>query len=937
MISNNNSLNKLTDMKRTLNILIIIFLFLSLPLLSQTGIVKQFKLVDFDLQSSALIDAPGEEISTPGYKSRVYWFPVKVPTTVLKGLVTNGIYPDPCSGMNNMLIPDASDEFNKKYDLEKFSYLPNNPNPWKKPYWYRTSFAVPSVDKGRCFQLIFKGINYRAGVWLNGYQVVDSTQMAGMFAQYSIDVSSYIKAGEENVLAVKIYPLDYPGLPSTEQLKALGDFYPNGGPTGDIGKNVTMLCSVGWDWVPPVRDRNIGIWLPVYLKTTGGVTIGNVKISTDLVGEQDTTSAKLSLSLTLFNHNTYNELGRLNVKISPENFKGKSYQFTKSVAVGSDASNLIELNAENTRELFIANPGIWWPNGYGKPNLYRIRLQYDGQDGLSDDTTFVFGIRTVSSKAVDVKGSWRRDFYVNGEKVHLTGGAWVPDFMLNRDSLRYDYEMRLCQNANINLVRIWGGGVTPCDEFFEAADRYGLLVWSDFWITGDTQGEFKGSPDWPFEAEVFKKNVESTILRIRNHPSLLVWTGGNEGHARRELYDFMRNSIIKLDGTRPFIPSSSGFAKLPEGWPASWPDNLPGGVYSGGPYTWQDPASYYKRAIAGRDWVFKDETGIPSQQPYNIMPEIVPDLVWDKNLPFPLNNTWGYHDACTGNGHWELYYREMVKRYGEPVSMEDFCNKMQLMNAIGYQGIFEAAGHKLNDIGGVMLWKLNAAFPSVVWQVYDWFLMPNAGYYFMQNSCEPVHIQLNLSNNKVMVLNRTYKKFSGLYAQADVYDLDSKPLFSEKISVSLTPTDVLETSSLDKALNEAKGISFVVLNLKDSSGKVISHNVYWIAADGNYIPMNEMAETNVNINILKEEKGKTNSSWTIRVKNSSNRTAFFIRTQIMSEEGEILPSYWSQNYFTLAQGESTTVSVTCPSAKLGDAGTVLKVSGWNVEVMGIDL
>ena len=138
------------------------------------------------------------------------------------------------------------------------------------------------------------------------------------------------------------------------------------------------------------------------------------------------------------------------------------------------------------------------------------------------------------------------------------------------------------------------------------------------------------------------------------------------------------------------------------------------------------------------------------------MPKIIPDLVWDKNLPFPLNNTWGYHDAATGNGRWDLYYKEMVKRYGEPVSMEDFCNKMQLMNAIGYQGIFEAAGHKLNDIGGVMLWKLNAAFPSVVWQVYDWFLQPNAGYYFMQNACEPVHIQLNPANQKVHVINRTY-------------------------------------------------------------------------------------------------------------------------------------------------------------------------------------
>jgi len=924
-------------MKNKLIFIISIFVVFSIEAIPQAGSVKQVKLTDFDLQSSALISASGEELSSPQYKSKAYWFPVKVPSTVLTGLVSNSVYPDPYSGLNNMLIPDASDEFNKKYDLEKFSFLPNDPNPWKKPYWYRTTFMVPPADNGHCFQLIFKGINYRAGVWLNGQQVADSTQMSGMFAQYSLDVSRYVKAGEKNILAVKIYPLDYPGLPSTEQLKALGDFYPNGGPTGDIGKNVTMLCSVGWDWVPPVRDRNIGIWLPVYLRTSGGVTIGNTKITTNLAGEQDTSMAKLSLSLMLFNHTSSNEMGKLTVMISPENFRGRSYQFEKSVAVGIDASNLVEINSDNTKELNVNKPGIWWPNGYGKPNLYRIRVMYTGQSGVSDDTTFVFGIRTVSSKAVDVNGSWRRDFYVNGRRVHLTGGAWVPDFMLNRDSLRYDYEMHLCRNSNINLVRIWGGGVTPCDEFFEAADRYGLLVWSDFWVTGDTQGEFKGSPDWPFESEVFKKNVVSTILRIRNHPSLLLWTGGNEGHARRELYDFMRNSIISLDGTRPFIPSSSGFAKLPAGWPASWPDNLPGGVYSGGPYTWQDPKSTYNRAIAGKDWVFKDETGLPSMQPYNIMPQIVPDLVWDKTLPFPLNNTWGYHDACSGNGHWEQYYREMVKRYGEPETMERFCDKMQLMNAVGYQGIFEAAGHKFNDIGGVMLWKLNAAFPSVVWQVYDWFLMPNSGYYFMQNACEPVHIQLNLNNNKIIVLNRTYKHVSGLTAQVNVYSLDSKSISSENVNVSLAATDIKEISSLEKVMKEAKGVTFVVLNLKNQSGKVISHNVYWISPDGDYKSMNGMAETNINVSVLKEEKRKNDREWNVRITNSTGKIAFFIRPQLMSGGEEILPSFWSGSYFTLAPGESTEVTVNCPTAKLDGADPVLKVSGWNIPVTEVGL
>jgi hypothetical protein len=918
------------QMKMNFNYLAAVFLTFSLPAFSQPGSIKQVRLNQFELQSSSLISSPGEVISTPAYHSKVYWFPVKVPSTVLTGLVANNVYPDPYSGLNNMVIPDASDEFNKIYNLEQFSHLPNDPNPWKKPYWYRTTFNIPASDQGRNFQLIFKGINYRAAVWLNGQQITDSTQMAGMFAEYSLDISKEVKPGTENVLAVKIYPLDYPGLPSTEQLKALGDFFANGGPTGDIGKNVTMLCSVGWDWVPPVRDRNMGIWLPVYLRTTGGVTIADPKIVTSLPKLPDTTVANISLNINLINHSLKDESGKLVISITPENFKGKSLKFIKNVTVIKNSTSVVDLNAENSKELSITEPALWWPNGYGKPNLYRISLQFANNNEIMDDTSFVFGIRTVSSKATDVNGSWRRDFYVNGERIHITGGAWVPDMMLNRDSARYDYELHLCRNSNINLVRIWGGGVTPCDEFFDAADRYGLLVWSDFWITGDTQGEFKGSPDWPIEGNVFIKNVKSTILRIRNHPSLLVWTGGNEGHARKELYESMRENIIKLDGTRPYIPSSSGFAKLPADWQASWPDNLPSGVYSGGPYTWQDPLNYYKKAIAGRDWVFKDETGLPSQPPYNIMPKIIPDLVWDKTLPFPLNNTWGYHDAATGNGRWDLYYKEMVKRYGEPSSMEDFCNKMQLMNAVGYQGIFEAAGHKLNDIGGVMLWKLNAAFPSVVWQVYDWYLMPNAGYYFMQNACEPIHLQLNLSNLMVTAINRTYKPVTGMTAKVDIFGTDSKSIFHAEKNIDLSATEVKETSSLASVLQGSDGVKFVVLNLKDSKGKVISHNVYWISNDNNYISLNDMQLTVVEAKVVNSEKKEAENSWTIKISNNTDKIAFFVRPQLLIDKEEVLPSYWSSNYFTLAPSESTIVTVSCPIVKLEGRAPVIKISGWNV-------
>lgn len=913
------------------NVTVIIVSFISVTALAQPGLVKQQKLTKFFMQSSHVISQTGEEISAPDFTPEVYWLPVTVPSTVLSGLVANKIYPDPYLGLNNMLIPDASDEFNKEYNLEQYSHLPGLPNPWKKPYWYRTTFDIPASDMGRHFELVFKGINYRAAVWVNGRQVADSAQMAGMFAEYSLDVTSMVKAGGKNAIAVRIYPLDYPGLPSKEQLKAMGDFYPNGGTTGDIGKNVTMLCSVGWDWIPPVRDRNIGIWQPVYLRTSGHVTIEKPKLVTELPSLPDTGVARLSLQLNLVNHNNNETSGRLAVIITPETFTGTSVQFTKNIKLGANSESVITLDPKTVRELNLKNPRLWWPNGYGSPALYRIKIQYlDGRETI-DELSFLFGIRSVDSRAVDVNGTVRRDFYVNGRRIHITGGAWVPDMMLNRDSLRYDYEFRLCRNANINLIRIWGGGVTPSDLFWDAADRYGMLVWSDFWITGDTQGEFKGSPDWPFEGEVFKKNVASTIYRIRNHPSLLVWTGGNEGHAREELYNAMRDSIIKLDGTRPYIPSSSGFARLPQGWAGSWPDGQPAGVYSGGPYTWTDPRDYYRRADNGRDWVFKDETGIPSQVTFNSLPKVITNLVWDKTLPFPFNHSWGYHDAATGNGRYNMYYNEMVRRYGQPSSLKEFSDKMQLMNATGYQGIFEAAGHKLNDIGGVMLWKLNAAFPSVIWQVYDWFLIPNAGYYFMQNACENVHIQLNTRDLYVEILNRTYKPADNLTVRIEIFGPDSKVKFSKKETISLGATEVKRSETLSEYLSSPGEVNFVVLNLLDAGGKTVSHNAYWIAADNNFTSLDNLPATKLETKITGKLTMANETRWTIEVSNKSEKIAFFINPQIFSGEEEVAPTFWSDNYFTLAPGESITVTAGCPPESFKGGNPVLKIEGWNVE------
>ena len=892
--------------------------------------VRQVQLSRFGLQSSAVITSPGDSISSPAYRSKDYWFPVRVPCTVLTGLVANKVYPDPYTGMNNMLIPDASDTFNREYHLEQYSHLPGQPNPWKKPYWYRTVFSVPAADKGRHFQLIFKGINYRAEVWLNGRQIADSSQMAGMFARHDLDVSEAIRAGQDNALAVKIFPLDEPGLPAPPQLEALDEFYDNGGPTGDIGKNVTMLSSVGWDWIPEVRDRNMGIWQPVYLRTTGQVVISRPQIITSLPSLPDTGLAELSLHILLSNNGHASSQGRLNVSIRGENFTAPAIHFSKDVVLDGSGTKEINLSAADEPLLRVHSPHLWWPNGYGSPNLYRIRLQYINGDGVSDDTSFVFGIRTVGSKTADVNGWVRRDFYVNGKRVHLVGGAWVPDMMLNRDALRYDQELRLCRNANVNLVRIWGGGLAETDDFYESADRYGMMVWQDFWITGDTNGGFKGSADWPLQSGVFVRNVVSTILRIRNHPSLLVWTGGNEGHAREELYNAMRDNVATLDGTRPFIPCSSGFSKAPKSWKGSWPDDRPAGVYSGGPYSWQDDAQYYRLVDAGKDWVFKDETGLPSQPPYNTLPRIIPNLVPDPTLPYPLNNTWGYHDACTGNGKYDTYYQAMVDRYGAPTSLKDFSTKMQLLNAGGYRGIFEAVGHRLNETGGVMLWKLNAAFPSVAWQVYDWYLEPNAGYYFMQRACEPVHIQLNLDDSSVALINRTYQARPRLRYETELIALDGRVLDRQQGYASLDTTDAKQVLSLRDRLRNTPGISFVLLRLKDGGGRLISHNIYWMSPHHDFTTLGQMPAASVQVKVLRTESDGGQRHLVLEFTNHSGKLAFFLNPQLVKDGEEVLPSYWSDNYFSLAAGESRTLTLGCAADQWTGTRPVLRLEGWNV-------
>ncbi len=885
---------------------------------------------DWLVKSAYLVREEGSVVSSGRYKPSGF-AKTHIPTTVLAALVRNGMYPDPYVGLNNMKIPDSSDEFNRAYGLAKFSYLPDGRNPWTDPYWFWTRFLLPEDYSGKVIWLNLEGINYRADIWLNGHLIADSKEIVGMFGNWTLDITDSAKVGAVNTLAIKIHPLDYPGLPAEPQLKAFGPFGLNGGPSGDIGKNVTMQSSVGWDWIPAVRDRNMGIWQDVSVSATGSVDIRYPHIITDLpLPELD--RAHLAISAEVLNLSESEKKGVLILRISPKTFNGQTVLLHKTVELAPLQRISVHWDKNDYEELSLDNPKLWWPNGYGPQDLYAMEISFEVGGEVSDSERCVFGIREVGSEVTEVEGWLRRDFFVNGQKILIKGGAWVPDMMLNRNTKKLFHELRLSKEANLNMVRIWGGGVTPPEEFFRICDELGLLVWHDFWITGDCQGTWdKGSKDYPFEGDVFLKNATDVVKKLRNHPSLLVWTAGNEGYPREEIYVPLRNDIIaKLDGTRPFLPSS-GYSEPPGDWGLSWPDNTKTGSYSGGPYHWVDPSEYFRKVKAGEDWLFKNEVGLPSFPHWESVKNFVPDLTPDPEVKFPLNHTYGYHDACEGNGKYSLYDQAIRERYGEPLDLKDYAQKAQLVNAESYRAIFEAVNRGMDRTAGVLLWKTNPAWPSVIWQLYDWYLRPHAGYYFVKKANEPLHIQLNLDDLTVSIASHTIEPQNDLFATANVHSFDMKKIWTMVSTVDIFPHMSKELFRIEVPEEYKKELCFVELLLKDHKKRLVSENFYWVAGNNDFSALEKLPGVNLDVNITSIEKGKKRI-YRIRLANASNALAFFVNPSIRSgkEGDEVLPSYWSDNYFSILPGESKDVTVEFEDAFLKGEEPYLKVEGWNI-------
>jgi len=879
-------------------------------------------LKNWKIESTTQIAEKENVVSTAGYSDSL-WTKAEVPATVLRALVKAGIYPDPHFDLNDLRIPDASDELSKRLDLNKYSHLKNVPNPFKDPYWFRTTFRIPQENIGKRIWLNLDGINYRADVWLNGKQIADAREMAGMFLRFRYDITDHANIEGENVLAVKIHQVDHVGTPNPGyQFDVFG---PGRGQGEDIFKDVTLKLSAGWDCAPVVRDRNMGIYQDVYLTYTGDVSILNPYIVTDLP-LPDTTRADITISAELKNTGKTVVKGILKGSIDlikvvdfytykkemPGDFN--SVTFEKKVEIPAGETITVSLTPNEFQQLGIKHPYLWWPNGYGKQYLHNLRLTFEADRRISDIRNTTFGIREISTSLKELDGEFGRIFMINGQKIFCRGGWIQPDMMLDMSPGRIYAEGRLLAEANVNMIACEDMPAPP-DEVMSVYDKYGLLMWETFY---QCYTSYPGTPTManPLDAELSLKNSYDIIKRYRNHPSLILWAGACESMVREELYVPLRRYVCELDTTRPFIATSSTAWNIDSLTPYIKPD-LPTGMTDDGPpdYTWYPHAYYYNKVLEVKKQMFRNEMGVPAVSTLNSMKKYIFDLgKGDKNAIYPLDKKWAYHDAWDGDGYaFRAYDNAIRQQYGRPSTAEEYIRNAQYVNAGSYRAMFEAYNHRMWDItSGVMIWKLNATWPQVLWQIYDWFLNPNAAYYYTKKALEPLHIQLNEHNFMVSVINTNHKEHKNLTASVKLLNFDLKVKWEKEEEFTIGEDCYKELFQLP-VLNGLTPVYFVKLVLKDPDDKIVSDNFYWFSSARDKSDLTDITGLKkVGLNISNETTWEGDEGVIkVKIRNPANKLSFFNRLMVTKGEGgdEVWPSFWSDNFITLMPGEEKIVIV----------------------------
>jgi hypothetical protein len=770
-------------------------------------------------------------------------------------------------------------------------------------------FSEKVNKSGEQVWLDFRGINYSCDVFLNGKKLNKTTHY-GMFLRQNYNITNFLAKDGKNRLAVIVYPADVVG-------------NPNGGQGGDgtIARGVAHQYTAGWDWIQPMRDRNTGIWDKVIVSKTIAVNLKNPHVITLVPGKrfpgQDQQPAIIKTSAEIDNPTDASVSGVL--------------QFTMN---GQVVKQNITLKAKSTTEfelpdLKLENPKLWWPSGYGDAYLYAAKFEFlDGSNGLCDVENLNVGVREIQNRWNDHTRSMQ--VHVNGQKIFIKGGNWIiSDAMLRFTDARYDAEIRFHRDMNLNLIRIWGGALTERPEFYNACDKYGMLVFQDFWTSGDCNGRWvdpmKKEDQWtrrkyPDDHQLFLNSVADQVKMIRNHASLAFYCGGNEIVPPQDIYIPMRDPILpKLDGTRYFFAYSNS---------DSMSYNTIGGN-GDGPYTIQPMSLFWEH----RTFPFNSEVGNVGTGDIESLERFIPkeNLIAPNYKDGVIDSVWVYHK--------DIGYGNYIDAYGKPADIRDFGVKAQLVNYDQYRALAEGfSSHSWDWYTGFIIWKTQNPWTALRGQMYDYYLDPNACLYGLHNGSEPLHAMCNPVDGMIMTVNNRYQYYHDIMLQVKSIDLEGKETLISQVFCDLSPTSVQKYFPVKEAMDKLKeqGGGFICVRLLNTKKEILSDNLYWLSdSKGNYSGLQQMKKCLLKAEVKKLADGKIN----VRLINpGGGAVAFFNRISLIDNQTgkRVLPVFYNDNYVSVLPGEEKVV--TLDNASSVNKNLSVTVSGWNVpeQVIKVD-
>ncbi len=803
------------------------------------------------VERDSLVKADGPALSKPGFDDSK-WVVATVPATVLTSYLNAGAIPNPDYADNQLMISDSF---------------------FHADFWYRNEFSVPPAFHGKRVWLDFDGVNWKAEVFLNGQRL---GRVDGAFLRGRFDVTAKLLPGAKNALAVRILKTATPGSVKEKTAQSPDK---NGGALG--ADSPSFHAAIGWDWIPTIRGRETGIWNRVYLESTGAVTLEDPFVRTTLP-LPDTTHAEVAIEVTVTNHAAAPVSGTLRGRFGDE-------AFSVPVTLEAAKSKLVK------HTLQLANPKLWWPAGYGQPNLYDATLQFEtAPNAVSDSKHFQAGVRqfTFSEENHTLR------MWINGRRFIPKGGNWgFGESMLRYRAREYDAAVRYHAEMHFNMIRNWVGQIGE-DAFYEACDRHGVVVWQDFWLANPWDG-----PD-PNDQALFLRNVKDTVLRIRSHPSVGLYVGRNEGYVPLTIDEGIRSTLAALHPDLHYIPSSA--------------DDV---VSGHGPYQAQSPKFYFTERAPAK---FHSEMGMPNMVTLDSLRLMMPpSAMWP-----PTGPLWGMHDFATEGAQSGGSFRARIeKSYGPADNVADWLWLAQFENYEGYRAMFEAQS---KNRMGLLIWMSHPCWPSFVWQTYDYYFEPTAGYFGARKGSEPLHIQWNSATDDIEVVNYSAGAAAGLTARVQLINSDGAVKWEKSASLSSAEDSTAAPFHMEYP-DGLTAVHFIRLELRQGP-KLVSENFYWRGVEEeNYRALRSLPKAEVRAITATERRGDV---WFLSttLTNSSATPALMVRLKAVREKtgDRILPAIYSDGYVSLMPGEQRVVTTELSDADTrGEAPAVL-VEGFNV-------